>query len=154
MKYEILFEKGRYALILRGEKMCEYAVVKDLDNTNREWGYTVSYCGFGPLWGNSQAEALSECLDTFRYSTEKDYISRNRLIELSTQFKDALIEVEANTASEVFKECELSDHEREFFGIDEEIEIDDYDGYDDMEFTCDDCPPEDCTGHCMSCMYR
>nr|WP_270249028.1 hypothetical protein [Coprococcus catus] len=36
MKYEVLFEKGRYALILRGEKMCEYAVVKDLEQRKQQ----------------------------------------------------------------------------------------------------------------------
>ena len=118
MKYEVLFEKGRYALILRGEKMCEYAVVKDLDNANREWGCTVTYCGFGPLWGHSQAEALSECLDVFRYSTE-DYISRNRLIELATQFKDNLIFADPEAAIECFDEdCDLSEEEKDFFEID------------------------------------
>ena len=119
MKYEVLFEKGRYALILRGEKMCEYAVVKDLDNANREWGYTVSYCGFDPLWKNSQAEALSECLDTFRNLTEKDYISRDRLIELATRFKDNLIFADPEAAIECFDEdCDLSEEEKDFFEID------------------------------------
>ena len=119
MKYEVLFEKGRYALILRGEKMCEYAVVKDLDNANREWGYTVTYCGFGPLWKNSQAEAFSKCLDVFRYSTEKDYISRDRLIELATRFKDNLIFADPEAAIECFDEdCDLSEEEKDFFEID------------------------------------
>lgn len=119
MKYEVLFEKGRYALILRGEKMCEYAVVKNLDNANREWDWTVCYCGFGPLLGHSQAEALSECLDIFRYSTEKDYISRNRLIELATRFKDNLIFADPEAAIECFDEdCDLSEEEKDFFEID------------------------------------
>lgn len=119
MKYEVLFEKGKYALILRGEKMCEYAVVKNLDNANREWDWTVCYCGFGPLWGHLQAEALSECLDTFRYLTEKDYISRNRLIELATRFKDNLIFADPEAAIECFDEdCDLSEEEKDFFEID------------------------------------
>lgn len=118
MKYEVLFEKDRYALILRGEKMCEYAVVKDLDNANRDWAYTVSYCGFGPLWGNSQAEALNECLNAFMYFTEKDYISRNRFIELATRFKDNLIYADPEAAIECFDEdCDMSEEEKEFFGI-------------------------------------
>lgn len=119
MKYEVLFEKGRYALILRGEKMCEYAVVKDLNNANREWEYTVTYCGFGPLWGNSQAEALNECLNVFIYFTEKDYISRNRIIELATRFKDSLVTADPEAAVECFDEdCDLSEEEKDFFGID------------------------------------
>lgn len=141
MKYEVLFEKSRYALILRGEKMCEYAVVKDLDNANREWGYTVCYCGFGPLWGNSQAEALSECLDVFRYSTEKDYISRNRLIELATRFKDNLIFADPEAAIECFDEdCDLSEEEKDFFEIDyDEILNANEDNEDELFIDEDEC---------------
>ena len=118
MKYEILFEKGRYALILRGKEMCEYAVVADLDKAKGVWGYTVTYCGFGPLWGNSQAEALNECLNVFIYFTEKDYISRNRFIELATRFKDNLIFADPEAAVECFDEdCDMSEEEKEFFGI-------------------------------------
>ena len=132
MKYEVLFEKDRYALILRGEKMCEYAVVKDLDNANRDWAYTVSYCGFGPLWGNSQAEALNECLNAFMYFTEKDYISRNRFIELATRFKDNLIFADPEAAVECFDEdCDLSEEEKEFFGIDYDEILNANEGEDD-----------------------
>lgn len=141
MKYEVLFEKSRYALILRGEKMCEYAVVKDLDNANREWGYTVCYCGFGPLWGNSQAEALSKCLDVFRYSTEKYYISRNRLIELATRFKDNLIFADPEAAIECFDEdCDLSEEEKDFFEIDyDEILNANEDNEDELFIDEDEC---------------
>ncbi len=119
MKYEVLFEKGKYALILRGESMSEYAVVADLDNTNREWNHTLGYCGFGSKWGHSQVDALCTCLEVFRYYTEPDYISRNRIIELATRFKDTLVTADPEAAVECFDEdCDLSEEEKDFFGID------------------------------------
>lgn len=119
MKYEVLFEKGRYALILRGEKMCEYAVVANLNKAKEVWGSTIAYYGFGNFWPNTQIEALSACLEVFRYYTEKDYISRNRLIELATRFKDNLIFADPEAAVECFDEdCDLSEEEKDFFEID------------------------------------
>ena len=35
-----------------------------------------------------------------------------------------------------------------------EMEEDPYAWEDDSHITCKDCPPEECTGHCMSCSYR
>ena len=119
MKYEVLFEKGRYALILRGKEMCEYAVVADLDKAKGVWGATITYCGFGDFWPNTQAQALAACLEVFRYYTEPYYISRDRLIELATRFKDNLVDADPEAAVECFDEdCNLSEEEKEFFGID------------------------------------
>ena len=38
MKYEVILEKGEYALILRGSRMEEYAVVSGLNKETGEWG--------------------------------------------------------------------------------------------------------------------
>lgn len=44
----------------------------------------------------------------------------DRLIELATKFKDALMELDEDYAMEFFEdECELTDDEREYFGIPE-----------------------------------
>lgn len=136
MKHEVLFEKGRYALILRGESMSEYAIVSCLDKSKGEWNNTIVYCGFGNLWPNTQAEALSVCLEVFRCYTEPNYISRNRLIELATRFKDNLIYADPEAAVECFDEdCDLSEREKEFFGIDyNEILNANEDEDDDLEY--------------------
>ena len=36
----------------------------------------------------------------------------------------------------------------------EELDPSDYGYDDDSDRGCKDCPPDECTGHCMSCYYR
>ena len=118
MKYEVLFEKGDYALVKRGLEMTQYAVVYDLDNTNKCWACTVSYADFGKYSSITEIEALQDMIDYFRMRTETDYIPRNRLEELATQFKDGLLEDDEESAMEYFDEvCEMTESEKEFFGI-------------------------------------
>ena len=118
MKYEVLFEKGDYALVKRGSEMTQYAVVYGLDNANKCWDCTVSYADFGKYSSLTEIEALQYMIDLFRMRTETDYISRCRLEELATQFKDGLIEDDEESAMEYFDEvCEMTESEKEFFGI-------------------------------------
>lgn len=127
MKYEVILEKGEYALIERGEKMKEIAVVNGLNKETGEWAWTCVYYAYEyegqPLHNATKAEALACALDYFRAKTEDDYISRCRLEELATQFKDGLLEDDEETAMEYFDEvCEMTDEEKEFFGISESEE--------------------------------
>ncbi len=118
MKYEVLLEKGKYALILRGTKMEEYAVVSGLDKERECWDWTCCYYNFGGFTQIDKTEALSLALDYFRMKTEKNYISRSRLKELATQLKDGLLEDDKESAMEYFDEvCEMSDEEKKWFGI-------------------------------------
>lgn len=123
MKYEIILQKGNYALILRGENLKEYAVVYGLNNKDKSWKHTCCYYGFEyngeEFSGTSKAEALAMTLDSFRAKTEEDYISRCRLIELATLFKDGLLEEDKYSALEFFNEhCAMEEHEKNFFEID------------------------------------
>ena len=126
MKYELIMEKGEYALILRGNKMKEYAVVNGLNKETGEWCWTCCYYCFyceGVQAPCTQAEALALCVDYFRMRTETDYITRCRLEELATQFKDGLIEDDEEQAIIYFDEvCEMTENEKEFFGIETESE--------------------------------
>ena len=123
MKYEVLFEKGDYALVKRGSEMTQYAVVYGLDNTNKCWGYTVSYADFGKYSSITEIEALQNMIELFRIRIEENYIPRCRLEELASQFKDGLIEDDEESAMEYFDEvCEMEDYEKEFFGIETESE--------------------------------
>lgn len=124
MKYELILEKGKYALIKRGEKLQEYAVVRDLNPETGSWGCTVSYYGFGGLWHMDEDIALQNALDLFIAWTTRDYITRNRLIEIATLEKDKLLELDEEETMEFFEsELQLEDYEREFFGIDEMEEL-------------------------------
>lgn len=121
MQYEVLFEKGNYALIRRGSEMTQYAVVNGLDKERGDWAWTVSYTDFGKYSSVTEIEALQEMIEVFRYKTEENYIPRCRLEELATQFKDGLIEDDEESAMEYFDEiCEMSESEKEFFGIEGE----------------------------------
>ena len=119
MKYEVMFEKDRYALIKRGTEFPEYAVVYGLvpERERRfdgnDWDYTVSYM-------SATAEGLAAMIDWFRYKTEINYITRTRLEELATKFKDGLLGAYLEPAEyeEFFdEECEMEDYEKEFFGL-------------------------------------
>lgn len=70
MKYEVILEKGEYALILRGSRMEEYAVVNGLNKEIGEWGWTCCYYNFGNYTQIDKAQALFLALDYFRMRTE------------------------------------------------------------------------------------
>ena len=123
MKYEVILEKGEYALILRGSRMKEYAVVNGLNKKTGEWCCTCCYYCFyceGVQAPCTQAEALALCVDYLRMRTENDYIPRCRLEELATQFKDGLIDDEEQALIYFDEICEMTDEEKEFFGIESE----------------------------------
>lgn len=57
---------------------------------------------------------LSAALEAFRCKTEGNYISRSRLEELATKFKDRLIEADEEFAKDYFR-FEMEDYEMDFF---------------------------------------
>ena len=127
MKYSIILRNGRYALL---EMETQYVVACGFDETlpeNQQWtqGYYYTH------WNTSEAvvkqRMLSAALEYYRTLTETDYIPRCRLEELATQFKDGLIEDNEESAMEYFDEvCEMTDSEKEFFGIETESDDDEY----------------------------
>ena len=125
MRYEVLLEKGEYALVKRGVHMDEYAVVNGLDKEKGDWKWTVYYISFGNYSPYTESQALSLVLEVFRNKTKTNYISKMRLEELATKFKDGLYgaDLEDEEYEEFFlDECEMEPHELEFFGIEMESE--------------------------------
>lgn len=115
--YTVLFEKHNYALIERGDKYPEYAVVNGLKPESErkyegsDWDYTCEYIEHTP-------QGLSAMLDFFRLKTEENYVERSRLKELATLFKDKLIQDNKSSIMEYFKDvCEMDKNEMEFLGI-------------------------------------
>lgn len=117
--YEVIFEKGRYALIKRGTERPEYAVVAGLVPEEKrryegsDWDGTVGYF-------NATVTGLSDALDCLRYRTEESYIPWLRLEELATKFKDGLLGayLEPEEYEDFFNgECEMEDYEKDFFGL-------------------------------------
>jgi len=124
-----------------------------------------------------------------KYANMEIDFTTERLVEIASLAINALRVNDDSLAMGYFREVmELTDYEREFFGIPTEDEDDDYfedcisneeeqwsyedrnyekvyhddDDYfdgsaaweDDSDRGCKDCPPDECTGHCMSCYYR
>lgn len=119
MDYRMVAERGEYALIQRGSKMQQYAVVNGLDKDKGEWNYTCSYYEFGKYSKLPEEEALSKALDDFRSRTDGDYVSYERLLEIATLLKDGLLEDGADEAYEYMcGTMGLSGKEAEALGLD------------------------------------
>ena len=90
-----------------------------------------------------------------KYANTEINFTPERLVEIAQMAIDGLRCDDEDSALEYFRETmELTDYEREFFGIpleEDDLIPDDDDG---SEIGCKDCPDDECTGHCMSCSYR
>ena len=120
MKYTLIDEKGPYALILRGERMTQYAVVSGLGKEAGSWDWTCCYYDFGTLSGMTKAEALFRALDYYLMRTNKKHIPWARMSEIATVLKDGLIEDGEEEAYRYMADAaEMSDTEAEYFGTSE-----------------------------------
>ena len=121
MKYTLIDENGQYALILRGESMTQYAVVRCLDKETGSWDWTCCYHDFGKFSGLTKAKALFKALDYYLMRTNENHISWARMSEIATVLKDGLIEDGEEEAYRYMADVvELSDTEAEYFGLDME----------------------------------
>lgn len=120
MKWIKLLRKDNYAL-LQSESDTQYAVVSGYDPTqpeDQQWAHGAYFTYWDD--SNKKTTALSSALDLFRYRTESKYISRLRLEELATKFKDGLLGtyLDEDEYEEFFnEECEMTEYEKKFFGI-------------------------------------
>ena len=120
MKWKEILRKDKHTL-LQSESDTQYAVVSGYDPAqpeDQQWSHGTYFT----YWNDSERKsaALSNALDLFRCRTENKYISRNRLEELATKFKDGLFgaDLEDEEYEEFFTdECEMEDYEKDFFGI-------------------------------------
>lgn len=123
MKWVEILRKDKLALI-QAENNSQYAVASGYNPDGKEdeqW----SHASYFMYYGNEQAKALylQAALDMFRAKSEENYIPRYRLEELATKFKDGLLEDDKEEAMIFFdEECELTDSEKEWFGITDDIE--------------------------------
>lgn len=122
MKSKIVLQNGNYALL---EADTQYIVACGFDITRPEgqqWDHGIYF----EHWNESEIikqRMLSAALEVFREKTEPNYIPRYRLEELATQFKDGLMEDDEESAIEYFNDvCEMTDEEKNFFGITESEE--------------------------------
>ena len=122
MKYNIILRNGKYALLDMGY---QYAVVSGYDPSqpeNQQWDHGTYLTHWNQGVEDKQI-ALFHAIEQFRLKTETDYISRYRLEELATKLKDGLLEADEDFAEEFFgEECEMTDEEKSWFGIETESE--------------------------------
>ena len=108
----IIAWKGRYALISRYQ---DYVVACGFDG--EEWGQGYYYTH----WNENEikkVECLNRAINHFLSLVDESHISRHRLEELATKFKDGLLECDEDFAREFFEEeCELTEKEMEWLGI-------------------------------------
>lgn len=97
---------------------CGYSA---LERWGRQWEHGVYY-----MFSNDKEKlvALNEATEKLFEKVNADYIPRCRLEELATLFKDGLISDDRESAFEFFENCcEMTDKEKEWFGIEEDSPI-------------------------------
>lgn len=123
MLWNELLRKGNVSL-LQAQSDTQYCVCRNYNpdaKEDQQYDGGTYFC----YWGDKERKAyfLSAALENFRVKTEEDYISRARLEELATKFKDGLIEDDRESAMEYFDyECEMTEEEKEWLGITESEE--------------------------------
>lgn len=112
--YKIIAQYGEYTLIDRGN---EYVVAYRFNDEKMTWQHGVY---FTPYYNGKleKVRMLSKAIEFFRTKVDEEYISRSRVEEIATDSLHGLIEDDEETAMEFFEnELELSDFERNYFGI-------------------------------------
>lgn len=95
-----------------------------------------------------------------RYCNINIDFEEEHMVQIATAALSLLKEnLSPDEFEEFLEENDISDSQREFFGLEENgdddyEDDDDYGWQDDSDRGCKDCPPDECTGHCMSCYYR
>ena len=92
MKYTLIDEKREYALILRGERMTQYAVVISLDKETGNWDWMCCHYDFGGLVGLTKSEAFLKALDYYLLWASEKLTPWARMGEIVTALNDGLIE--------------------------------------------------------------
>lgn len=121
MKWIELLRKDDYAL-LQSESDTQYCVASGYDSTQPEdeqWEHGTYFTYFQN--NTKKMLYLQSAYDCFMEKTNPDYITRSRLEELTTLFKDGLISDDRENALKYFDEiCGMTDEEKTYFGIESE----------------------------------
>lgn len=119
MKWKEILRNGNYAL-LQSESDTQYVVASGYDSTQPE-GQQWNHGTYFTYQDDSQkVSSLANALELFRYRTGENYISRSRLEELATNFKNELLEeyLEEGEYEKFFDyEFGMDEYEKKFFEI-------------------------------------
>ena len=122
MEREILLVVGRYALVInRNKYLTDYIVASGYNTDSQDWG-SGTYFSASTNSQMENAECLMKATEYFYSKVNKAYISRARLEEIATRFKDALMEFEDDESTLVENlnyeyDLALENEELEFFGL-------------------------------------
>lgn len=123
MLWNELLRKGNISL-LQSQSDTQYCICRNY-NPNAKEDQQYDGGAYFCYWGDKERKPyfLSAALENFRIKTEDNYISRARLEELATKFKDGLFECDEDYAMEFYQyDCELTESEYEWLGITESEE--------------------------------
>lgn len=96
---------------------CGYSA---LERWGRQWEHGVYYTFFND---KEKLVALNKATEKLFEKVNENYITRCRLEELATLFKDGMIEDDRESAMNYFDFiCEMTDEEKTYFGIESEEE--------------------------------
>ena len=129
MKWNLILQSKNYSL-LQNETDSQYVVANGYDPEKPENNQWNSGFYFGYANAKDKVKALSHATELLRFYTEENFIPRSRIEELATNFKDALFSayLEDREYDEFFlEECDMTENELEFFGIDIDREDDEED---------------------------
>lgn len=126
--YEIILKHGDYTVIKYQKQYIgdEYVVAKNFDPENFSWdsdsdNYAYSFDG-------ALACLLRKLRSPYTKNRNQLIVERNseitfdRMCELATYFKDGLIDCDEEYAKAYFNYSDMTEKEREFFGIETEME--------------------------------
>lgn len=124
MKWIEILRNGDCA-VLQNEEDTQYVMAWGYNPDapeNQQWNHGMYFT----YWNDAEAKVkcLANAVDCFRANTEEDYISRGRMEELATLFKDRIAEdaIDFGDSDQEFIyffecECGMEDYEMDFFGI-------------------------------------
>ena len=118
-KVKVLLQQGDTALIDMGH---QFVVATGFDETQplyQMWRHGKYFSH----WNDEERKAmcLLDAVDCFMAGTRESYISRRRLEELATNFKDGLLEDDSASALEFFEGyCCMDSNEMAFFELEKE----------------------------------
>ena len=118
VSYEVLLRSGRYALVETEHNYIVAHGFNEKDPVGQMWGHG-SYYDKGSN-NVTQAIALSKAVDYYTCLVKETYITRERMIELATRFKDVAegSELMCNVLED------MTEFEKAYFEIDSEFNSD------------------------------
>jgi hypothetical protein len=119
---EVLLRVGTYALIkIEGELLTNYVVASYYNEEDGTWAYG-HYFNATTHYESDNVFALMEASEYLYSKIDPEYISRERMSEIATRFKDNL---DYDGLEYAIDDLEMEDYEKEYFEIEMETDDDD-----------------------------